>query len=117
MFIKCDIEKTRKMSRLQVFWSTQACTIPDAHCMDAPYKSHSNTVPTPGFINCGFMYQRVGCSQLLIIILPLFDPQRNKDEIAVEQLQQIHCNLVWVEVIEDHLKDGSRPILEFEDPA
>jgi hypothetical protein len=63
------------------------------------------------------MYQRVGCSQLLIIILPLFDPQRNKDEIAGERIRQIHCDLVLVEVIEDHLKDGSRPILEFEDPA
>ena len=32
-------------------------------------------------------------------------------------LRKIHCDLVFVVVTEDHLKDGSRPILEFEDTA
>ena len=56
-------------------------------------------------------------SQLLIIYPPPFDPQRNEDEIAAEQHLQIHCDSVWVEVTEDHFKDGRCPNLEFEDPA
>ena len=54
-------------------------------------------------------------SHTLTIYLPPFNPQRNEDEIAAEQFRQIHCHLVWVEVTEDHLEDGSRPILEFKD--
>lgn len=56
-------------------------------------------------------------SQLLIIYPPPFDPQRNEDEIAAEYHLQIHCDSVWVEVTEDHFKDGRCPNLEFEDPA
>ena len=33
------------------------------------------------------------------------------------RLRKIHGDLVYVVVTEDHLEDGSRPILEFEDTA
>ena len=72
--------------------------------------------PWQDIIDRNFTYQRLG-SQLLIIYPHQFDPQRNEDKIAVKWNWQIHCNLVWVEVTENHFKDGSRPILEFDDPA
>ena len=57
------------------------------------------------------MYQRVG-SHILLIYPLLFDPQRSKDKIAWERFQQVNCNLVEVEVTEDHFEDGSRPNLD-----
>jgi hypothetical protein len=67
-------------------------------------------------INGGFTSQRVG-AHVLLIYSPLFDPQRNEEEIAMECLQQVHINSVDVEVTKDLFEDGSRPPLEFEDPS
>ncbi len=59
-------------------------------------------------INGGFTSQRVG-AHVLLIYPHLFDPRRNKKEIAMTRLQQVHINSVDVEVTEDLLDIPSRP--------
>jgi hypothetical protein len=55
------------------------------------------------FINEGFASQHVGAHVLLITYPHPFDPRRNKEEIAMTRLQQVHIVSVDVEVTEDLL--------------
>jgi len=77
-------------------------------------------------INGGFTSQRVG-THVLFIYPPPFDPRRNKEEIAMERLQQVHIESVQVEVAEDlldrdplaapHTSRRHTPYPIFEDPS
>jgi hypothetical protein len=66
--------------------------------------------------NQGLTSHRLG-SHLVLIYPPPFDPQGNEEEIARERNQQIIIESINVEVTADLYEDGSRPLLEFEDPA
>jgi hypothetical protein len=55
-------------------------------------------------ISQGFMSQRVG-AHLLLIYPPPFDHQRNEEEIAREQNDQVHIESVEVEITEDLFKN------------
>jgi hypothetical protein len=57
----------------------------------------------PDIINGSFTSQRVDAHVLRITYLHLFDPRRNKEEIAMTCLQQVHIISVDVEVTEDLL--------------
>ncbi len=62
----------------------------------------------------GFKSQRVG-AHLLLIYPPLFDNQRNEEEIAREQNDQVHIESVKVEITDDLFKNSVVPSLEIED--
>ncbi len=60
-------------------------------------------------INGGFTSQRVG-THVLCIYPHQFDPRRNKEEIAMERLQQVHIDSVDVKITKDLFEiDGSSP--------
>ncbi len=58
--------------------------------------------------------QRVG-AHLLLIYPPPFDHQRNEEEIAREQNDQVHIKSVEVETTEDLFENCVVPLLEIED--
>jgi hypothetical protein len=62
----------------------------------------------------GFTSQHVGAHLLLIYPLP-FDRQRNEEEIAREQNDQVHIKSVEVEIRDDLFKNSVVPSLEIED--
>ncbi len=62
----------------------------------------------------GFTSQRVG-AHLLLIYPPPFDHQRNEEEIAREQNDQVHIKSVEVEIMDDLFENSVVPSLENED--
>jgi hypothetical protein len=62
----------------------------------------------------GFTSQRIG-AHLLLIYSPLFDHQRNEEESAREQNDQVHIKSVEVEITDDLFKNSVVPSLEIED--
>ncbi len=56
----------------------------------------------------GFTSQRVG-AHLLLIYPPPFDHQRNEEEIAREQQDQVHIKSVEVEITDDLFNEEMRP--------
>ncbi len=62
----------------------------------------------------GFTSQRVG-AYLLLIYPPPFDHQRNEEEIAREQNDQVQIKSVEVEITDDLFKNSVVPLLEIED--
>ena len=63
--------------------------------------------------NHGFTSQRV-CAHLLLIYPPPIDPQWNEEEIAREQLQQVHIKSVEMEITEDLYENGVVPDSEID---
>jgi hypothetical protein len=61
-------------------------------------------------ISQGFTSQRVG-AHLLLFFPPLFDHQRNEEEIAREQNNQVHIESVGVEITEDLFKNCVVPTI------
>jgi hypothetical protein len=62
----------------------------------------------------GFTSQRIG-AHLLLIYPPPFDHNRNEEEIAREQNDQVHIESVEVEITDDLFKNSVVPLLEIED--
>jgi hypothetical protein len=62
----------------------------------------------------GFLSQCVG-AHLLLIYPPPFNNQRNEEEIAREQNDQVHIKSVEVEITDDLFKNSVVPLLEIED--
>ncbi len=62
----------------------------------------------------GFTSQRVG-AHLLLLYPPPFDHQRNEEEIAREQNDQVYIKSVEVEITDDLFENSVVPSLEIED--